>query len=223
VLDALLSLILPQSCAGCAAPGVLWCASCMAELEPVGAPCCARCGSPTRWAVASCRECRAFAPSFTSAWAAVAHRGTGAVLVRRWKDGGLDLAEVAAGVIEERRVPPDVDCLYAVPASPVRARRRGSDGPGALARALATRWELPLGRDLIRRSRDAPPQRGLDQRARRLNLRGVFTPGACAPRRVALIDDVYTTGATVDACARALREGGARQIDVLAFARALRD
>jgi predicted amidophosphoribosyltransferase len=145
------------------------------------------------------------------------------VLVRRWKDGGLDLADVAAGVIEERRVPPEVDCLCAVPPSPSRARRRGVDGPGALARALAARWELPLGRDLIRRSRDAPPQRGLDQRARRMNLRGAFNPGARAPLRVGLIDDVYTTGATVDACARALREGGAEQIDVLAFARALRD
>jgi predicted amidophosphoribosyltransferase len=223
VLDALLSLILPRSCAGCAAPGALWCASCLAELEPVGAPCCTRCGSPTRFAVASCRECQAFAPSFSSAWAAVAHRGAGAVLVRRWKDGGLDLAEVAAGVIEERRVPPDVDCLYAVPASPARARRRGIDGPHALAHALAARWELPLGRDLLRRGRDALPQRGLDRRARRRNLRGVFLPAAHAPLRVGLIDDVYTTGATADACARALRDGGAEQIHVLAFARALRD
>jgi predicted amidophosphoribosyltransferase len=223
MLDALLSLILPQSCAGCAARGALWCASCVAELEPVGAPSCMRCGAPTRWAVPACRECQAFVPAFSSAWAAVAHRGAGAVLVRRWKDGGLDLADVAARVIEERRVPPDVDCLCAVPASLTRARRRGIDGPGALARALGTRWELPVRRDLLRRSRDALPQRGLDQRARRVNLRGVFASAARAPLRVALIDDVYTTGATADACARALREGGAVHVEVLAFARALRD
>jgi predicted amidophosphoribosyltransferase len=223
MLDALLSLIAPRSCAGCASPGPLWCASCVAELEPVGAPSCARCGAPTRWAVSSCRECQAFIPSFSSAWAAVAHRGAGAVLVRRWKDGGLDLADVAARVIEERRVPPDVDCLCAVPASPARARRRGVDGPQALACALAARWELPVRGDLIRRGSGAPPQRGLDQRARRRNLRGVFVPGARAPLRVGLIDDVYTTGATADACARALRAGGAEHVDVLAFARALRD
>jgi predicted amidophosphoribosyltransferase len=223
VLDALLSLILPQSCAACATPGPLWCASCMAELEPVGAPCCSRCGAPTRWEVASCRECHAFIPSFSSAWAAVAHRGAGAVLVRRWKDGGLDLADVAARVIEERRIPPEVDCLVAVPSSPARARRRGVDGPHALARALAERWELPHRGDLLRRGRAALPQRGLDQKARRVNLRGVFEPGARAPLRVALIDDVYTTGATADACARALRAGGAEHVDVLAFARALRD
>ncbi len=223
MLDALLSLILPRSCAGCSARGALWCASCLAELEPVGAPSCTRCGAPTRWAVAACRECQAFVPAFSSAWAAVAHRGAGAVLVRRWKDGGLDLADVAAQVIEERRVPPDVDCLCAVPASPARARRRGIDGPGALARALGTRWELPVRCDLLRRSRDALPQRGLDQRARRVNLRGVFASAARAPLRVALIDDVYTTGATADACARALRQGGAVHVEVLAFARALRD
>ena len=222
MLDALLSLILPRSCAGCAAAGPLWCASCLAELEPVGTPCCARCGAPTRWAVSSCRECQGSIPSFSSAWAAVAHRGAGAVLVRRWKDDGLDLAPVAAGVIEDRRIPPDVDCLCAVPASPARARGRGIDGPQALASALGARWELPVRHDLIRRSRDALPQRGLDQRARRVNLRGVFVPDGRAPARVALIDDVYTTGATADACARALRAGGAEHVDVLAFARALR-
>lgn len=223
MLDALLSLILPQSCAGCAAPGALWCSSCVAELEPVGTPSCARCGAPTRWPVATCRECQGFLPAFSSAWAAVAHRGVGAVLVRRWKDGGLDLADVAARVIEERRVPPDVDCLCAVPASPGRARRRGIDGPQALARALGARWELPVRDDLLWRSRDALPQRGLDRRTRRVNLRGAFAAGARAPLRVALIDDVYTTGATADACARALRAGGAELIDVLAFARALRE
>jgi predicted amidophosphoribosyltransferase len=223
VLDELLSLILPRVCAGCAAPGELWCSSCTAELEPVGTPCCARCGAPTRWAVPACRECQGTVPAFASAWAAVAHRGAGALLVRRWKDGGLDLADVAARVIEERRVPPEVDCLCPVPASPARARRRGMDGPGALARALALRWELPLRPDLLRRRRDAPAQRGLDQRARRVNLRGAFEAAGEAPARVALIDDVYTTGATADACARALRAGGAAHVDVLAFARALRD
>jgi predicted amidophosphoribosyltransferase len=223
VLDALLSLIVPRACAGCAAPGSIWCQSCIAELEPVGEPRCARCGAPTRWRVAACRECRAHTPAFATAWAAVAHRGAGATLVRRWKDGGLDLSEVAAGVIEERRVPPDVDCLCAVPPSPARARKRGVDGPAALARELAERWELPLQRDLLVRRRDASPQRGLDQRARRVNLRGVFAPHAAAPPRVALIDDVYTTGATADACARALREGGAGYVEALAFARALRD
>jgi predicted amidophosphoribosyltransferase len=223
VLDELLSLVLPRVCAGCAAPGELWCSSCTAELEPVGTPCCTRCGAPTRWAVPACLECRGTAPAFTSAWAAVAHRDAGALLVRRWKDGGLDLAEVAARVIEERRVPPEVDCLCAVPPSRARARRRGVDGPGALACALAARWELPLRRDLLRRGRDAPAQRGLDQRARRVNLRGAFEAACAVPARVALVDDVYTTGATADACARALRAGGAAHVEVLAFARALRD
>jgi predicted amidophosphoribosyltransferase len=223
VLDALLSLIVPRTCAGCAAPGEIWCQSCVAELEPVGEPRCTRCGAPTRWEVTACRECQANTPAFATAWAAVAHRGAGAALVRRWKDGGLDLSVVAASVVEERRVPPDADCLCAVPPSPARARRRGVDGPTAMARELAARWELPLARGLLVRRRDAPPQRGLDQRARRVNLRGVFEVAAVVPPRVALIDDVYTTGATADACARALLAGGAERVEVVAFARALRD
>jgi predicted amidophosphoribosyltransferase len=223
MLDALLSLIVPRACAGCSAPGSLWCETCVAELEPVGAPACARCGAPTRWQVASCRECGAWSPAFETAWAAVAHRGSGAALVRAWKDRGLDLADVAARVIEERRVPPDVDCLCAVPASAARSRTRGIDGPTALARALSARWEIPFRPDLLTRLRDAPPQRGLDRPARRQNLRAVFVATCAAPGRVALVDDVYTTGATADACARALRAAGAEHIEALAFARALRD
>jgi predicted amidophosphoribosyltransferase len=76
---------------------------------------------------------------------------------------------------------------------------------------------------VLRRNRDAPAQRGLDQRARRVNLLGAFEADGAVPARVALIDDVYTTGATADACARALRARGAEHVEVLAFARALRD
>jgi predicted amidophosphoribosyltransferase len=223
MLDALLSLIVPRACAGCSAPGPLWCDTCVAELEPVGAPNCGRCGAPTRWEVASCRECQGWSPGFESAWAAIAHRGSGAALVRAWKDRGLELADVAARVIEERRVPPEADCLCAVPASVSRARLRGVDGPTALGLELAGRWEIPFRRGLLVRRRDAPPQRGLDRRERRLNLRDVFASTGPVPARVTLIDDVYTTGATADACARALRACGAEHVQVLAFARALRE
>ncbi|HEY1478383.1 MAG TPA: double zinc ribbon domain-containing protein [Gaiellales bacterium] len=223
MLDALLSLIVPRACAGCSAAGPLWCETCVAELEPVGSPSCGRCGAPTRWQLEACRECRGWQPAFDVAWAAVAHRNTGAALVRVWKDRGLDLADVAARVIEERRVPPDVDCLCAVPASGARARRRGVDGPSGLAGALALRWEIPVERDVLTRRRDAPPQRGLSRRERRVNLRDVFACTSGAPARVALIDDVYTTGATADACARALRGAGAEHVEVLTFARALRE
>lgn len=223
MLDLLLSLVVPRVCAGCGSPGRLWCEPCIAELEPVGMPACARCGAPTRWAVTSCRECAGWEPAFATAWAAVAHRGSGAALVHVWKDRGLDLADVAARAIEERHVPPDADCLCPVPASPGRARARGVDGPAALAAALGRRWEIPVAPHLLVRARDAPPQRGLDRRARRGNLRGVFTACGRSPRRVALVDDVYTTGATADACARALRRAGAARVDALAFARALRD
>jgi predicted amidophosphoribosyltransferase len=120
-------------------------------------------------------------------------------------------------------VPPEVDCLCAVPASRSRARLRGVDGPTALGLALAERWEIPFRGDLLARRRDAPPQRGLDRRARRVNLRDVFVLTGPVPPRVALIDDVYTTGATADACARVLARGGAEHVEALALARALRD
>ena len=168
---------------------------------------------------------RAPCPSFSSAWAAVAHRGAGAVLVRRWKDGGLDLADVAARVIEERRVPPDVDCLCAGAREPgARAAPRRRRAAGARARARRALGAPAAARPDPARAATRRPSAGSTSARAGVNLRGVVRAAtARAPLRVALIDDVYTTGATADACARALRAGGAEHVDVLAFARALRD
>ncbi len=187
MLDALLSLILPRSCAGCAAPGPLWCESCVgrararrrALLHALRRPDALGGRHLSRVPGAGAR--RSSRPGRRSPIAAA-----GAVLVRRWKDRGLDLADVAARVIEERRVPPDVDCLCAVPASAARARtprRRRPDGARARARARA--GSCRSGATCSRRARDALPQRGLDRRARRVNLRGVFvaTGARAAARR----------------------------------------
>jgi predicted amidophosphoribosyltransferase len=142
-------------------------------------------------------------------------------LVRSWKEHGRRrLATEAAALVAEVVAAPGVDVLTHVPGDPERALARGDVPPRALAAALALRWAIPTA-DLLRRTR-SQPQRGLSLADRRRNVRGTVAPRADAPRRVCLVDDVYTSGATADACASALRRAGARHVEVVTLARAVR-
>ena len=115
-----------------------------------------------------------------------------------------------------------------VPAHPVRNRRHGFNQAAALARAIARGARLPV-LDLLRREPRSVPQIGLERRDRLANaacsvrVDGGRRRGRAVPPLVALVDDVYTTGATLDACARALRAEGAAEVVALTFARAVRD
>ena len=108
-----------------------------------------------------------------------------------------------------------------VPADPGRRVRRGHSTAARLAAELAERWELPV-RDALVRLEGRRRQRGLALVERRRNVAGVFRPVAAAPASAVLVDDVYTSGATVAAAASALRKAGARHVQVVTFARAVR-
>jgi predicted amidophosphoribosyltransferase len=109
-----------------------------------------------------------------------------------------------------------------VPPDGERSAKRGHHPAERLAEELATRWELPAEPLLGRARRAEQRQRGLTLAARRRNVRGAFRPVARAPPAVVLVDDVYTSGATVNAAASALRRAGARRVEVVTFARAVR-
>ena len=117
--------------------------------------------------------------------------------------------------------PPAVDLLVPVPSDPERLHERGRSAPRSLARALGRAWALPQ-EDVLGRVRSLPRQRGLGLAERRLNVRDSVGARSAVPTRVCLVDDVYTSGATADACAAALRRAGARQVEVVALARAVR-
>jgi predicted amidophosphoribosyltransferase len=114
-----------------------------------------------------------------------------------------------------------VAAIAFVPADRDRSRKRGYRPAEALARELGRRWELPV-EALVRRTRSVERQRGLRLDARRRNVRGAFGPARRSPARVCLVDDVYTSGATAAAAASALRQGGARRVEVVTLARAVR-
>jgi predicted amidophosphoribosyltransferase len=122
---------------------------------------------------------------------------------------------VTADAVEHRGEP-----LVFVPPDPERRRGRGYHPAEALARELGARWDVPV-LAVLSRARRGARQRGLTLPERRANVRGAFLASR-APQTVVLVDDVYTTGATANAAASALRRAGARRVEVVTFARAVR-
>jgi len=217
-----LQLLLPERCAVCERPGPALCEACRDGLVRLGPPVCDRCGSPGAWPVRRCAECSGRRLAFARARSAVVYDERARALVRSWKERGRRrLATHAGQIVAEVVAVPAVDVVIHVPGDPERALERGDVPPRALAAALAEHWEIPA-MDLLRRTRPLAPQRGLGLAERRRNVRGSVAAVAEAPPRVCLVDDVYTSGATVDACASALRRAGARHVEVVTLARAVR-
>ncbi len=217
----MLDLLLPQRCLVCGRGGAQLCPGCRDGLSRIEPPLCERCGAPTAWPVRRCRECAGRRLAFATARAAVAYDDDVRRLVRDWKEHGLrGLAEDAAALVAERVLRPDAALLTFVAADVDRALWRGHHPAERLARALAARWGLACEPLLARRP--GARQRGRTLRERRRNVAHAFHATGAAPTRVILVDDVYTTGATAAAAASALRAAGARRVDVVTFARALR-
>jgi ComF family protein len=143
-------------------------------------------------------------------------------LVGVWKERGRrDLAQLLAELVAEVLPPPSGDALTFVPGERDRVLRRGHAPPERLAWELGRLWTLPV-QPLLLRARHVPRQRGLPLAARRRNVSGAFAAVLRVPSHVVLVDDVYTTGSTVSACATALRQAGAERVDVVCLARAVR-
>ena len=216
----MLDLLLPPRCVVCGCGGRQLCLDCRDGLQRIEPPLCARCGAPTAWPVERCRECAGRRLGFASARAAVGYDAAARRLVHAWKERGLRrLAAEAAQLVVERLAQPEVDALTFVPADRGRRLERGHNPAERLALELAALWDLPC-LPLLERTRGGR-QRG-SSAAERRTVRGAFRATGQAPRKVAVVDDVYTTGATAAAAATALRAAGARRVEAIAFARALR-
>ena len=211
--------VMPQACALCAAPcGVaLVCPPCEAALPRTG-PACPCCALPST-AGAVCGKCLARPPPWGDATAAFAYAFPLDRLVAALKFRGVlayadFFADALAACIDMRP-----DALVAVPLAPVRQRRRGFNQADEIARRLAPRLGLPVVHGLAR-VHDAAPQASSDRRDRARNVRRAFVAlPSLAGRRVAIVDDVLTTGATLEHCSKALLKSGAMQVNVLTLAR----
>ena len=217
-------MLLPCRCAACELPGPAFCEDCRDALVRLAPPLCARCGSPGAWPVSRCAECSGRRLGFATARAAIVYDETARRLVHAWKERGQRrLARTAAELTAETLSRPRADALAFVPSDGERALERGHRPAEALARELGRAWGLPVEGLLRRTRRPVERQRSLPLRERRSNVAGAFAAsGRPMPAAVCLVDDVYTSGSTAAAAARALRRAGASRVEVVTFARTVR-
>ena len=218
----MLDLLLPQRCLVCRHPGTHVCEGCRAGLRRIEPPICERCGCPTAWPVRRCAECTGRRLAFARARAALEYDNSARQIVAAWKERGLRrLAAWASEVIVAAVGRPESICVVPVPADEDRRLRRGHHAAESLAQELAVAWQLPL-EPLLVRAAGSRRQRGLTRSERRRNVAGAFSAHGRSPAKICLVDDVYTTGATVNAAASTLRKAGAQGVEVVTFARAIR-
>ena len=215
-----LDAVLPPRCLGCGARDRWLCADCADRLPPLPAAHCRVCAASLP-GVAVCPACYRRRPSFDKVAAPYLHHGLARDLVHALKyRGHRHVAPILAGAMAGV-APPDVDVVIAVPLHRGRRRERGFNQSELLARAAAGRLGLPLRLDALRRERPTRPQVELAHDERAANVLGAFvTPARLEGTRVLLVDDVCTTGATLDACAAALKRAGASEVDCLVATRA---
>jgi predicted amidophosphoribosyltransferase len=217
-----LDILFPRRCVVCGLPGAQLCAACVDRLQRIPPPRCERCGAPTAWPVRRCVECAGRRLAFASARAAIVYDDAARSLVSSWKERGIrGLAGTAADLVSESIARPNASAIVAVPPDPDRMLQRGVHPATALSRELARRWEIPVAAPIVRTAA-RPRQAGLALGARRANIRGAFMPAGEAAGNVCLVDDVYTSGETVNAAASALRKAGAGTVHVVCLARAVR-
>jgi len=204
------------------------CPACEGKIEWVASPLCPRCGRvfPNRDGVDHlCGPCQTDPPPFTRARAAALYDedGPSGQAIKRFKyNRRLDMLPVMHHWLKRPLcldLIQEADLAAPVPLHPNRLRQRGFNQALLLAQGLP---EVPLERELLVRQRHTPPQAGLNPKERRDNVKGAFAvprPDLVKGKRILLIDDVFTTGATVKECAKVLRRSGAREVDILTVAR----
>lgn len=228
-----------------------FCLGCWSQLVFLGEPCCAVCALPfeySRGDGALCGACLADPPAFERLRAAVAYGEIPRKVALKLKYGGRPgVAETMARFIERHLFlagtgrgtaaggggggageAHEADPILApVPLHRWRIWKRGYNQAALIATALARRSGLEARLDLLERVKSTPPLKQMSPRARRETVRGAFRVApehkpAVRGRAIVLIDDVYTSGATADACARILRRAGAVRVEVLCWARVVR-
>lgn len=197
------------------------CELCRIRWRRIPDPLCVRCGQPLLQEL-ECRLCAEWPAGLSRVRSAVWLESSAREAVHRLKyDGWTAAAEAMARVmIGLEPLTPGV-CLIPVPLGRRRLRQRGYNQAACIAHALSHHSGLPLRADLLERARETPTQTALTPEARLANVSGAFRAGPVRGLSIVLVDDVFTTGATIAAVASALLTSGAERVEAVTFARAL--
>ncbi|MGE0062089.1 MAG: ComF family protein [Xanthobacteraceae bacterium] len=228
-----LDVALPPLCPSCREPlgdGAGLCAACWSKLSMIEPPYCARLGIPFTYDPGPgllSMEAIASPPAYDRARAAVRYDDVARALVHAFKYGDrMDLAPLLGGWMARagRDLLAEADALVPVPLHWRRLWARRFNQSAALAGAISAERGVPVAHDALKRVRATAQQVGLSKPERADNVQGAFrvapeAKAAVAGRRLVLVDDVLTSGATADTCAKALLRAGAAHVDVLVFAR----
>lgn len=219
--------LLPQSCILCAdaSGNNPICPACENDLPFHRQPCCPVCALPSPQAEI-CGQCLRHPPSFDATIAAFSYAFPADALLRALKyREQLQIAELAANYLASklaaRRHP---DLVIPMPLHPQRLRARGFNQAAEIARKIARILALPMAADAALRIRATPPQAGLPLKQRKKNIRGAFAASLdLTGKRIALIDDVMTSGASLDELAKTLKSAGAANVECWIAARTLKN
>jgi ComF family protein len=242
-LDWLVDWLYPPRCRACSGriygrDGEYFCSRCWQEIRIVAHPLCSICGRPFPDASGEdheCGICLSRRPYFAGARAWACYPRDELTehplrrVVQKFKYGrkvslGKPLGQLMARGCGEFLEQREIDVIVPVPLHPKRLRWRGFNQSVLLAREVSRLFEIPLDPFVLYRSKETPPQTQLKEDERRRNVRGAFSLNPQKPvkgKRVLLIDDVYTSGATVNECSRSLKRAGAKDVYVLTLARAI--
>jgi len=220
----MVDLIFPPRCAGCRSPSQRFCAACQASIELIEEPICERCGYPKPHG-GDCQQCRNHPYDALDEIRSVAFfDGTLQNALHQLKyRRDVALADTLAQLMKKHFMALAIEAtaLVPVPLSARRLRERGYNQAALLARGLADLTGAPYQPHLLRRTRHTVSQVGLTASERRDNVQGAFEASRqAAQRHVLLIDDVCTTGSTLEACAQALKRAGAKSVKALTLGRA---
>jgi ComF family protein len=238
LLRHILNLLFPSSCSYCHEPVgdsrvPHFCLTCWHDFDPISGPVCGRCGKPfdspetlSHTPFFQCSSCRTSPPLFDQALSVGYFEGPlrEAIHQLKYRPCRSLGTPLGAWMADRVRVLLDIDMVMPVPLHPKRLRQRGFNQALLLAHCMSVKYGIPLDYDNLARIRPTRPQVELTGKERVTNVAGAFSlklPETVESKHILLIDDVFTTGATMNECAAVLKKAGAGQVTACTLARAI--
>lgn len=226
VSDVILNFVFPPVCASCGKVGKLLCDECYLDVVWLAEPICLSCGRVTAVTTSTCSVCQQRPLPLTTIRAATIFDGPIPDMIHQLKYNGMfGLAGILAQLMVDAwpKWQHPVDLVIPIPLHPSRYKARGYNQSEKLAAAFCQQTNLQIGTSALKRIRHTRPQVGLDAAERLENMQNAFQADSSlvAGKRVLLVDDVCTTGATLAAAAEALLAAGATAVSAYCLARAM--